>query len=98
MMVKLGKIKCVIGDPGHALTRFMLIVKFEGELLVMIEKLITHISFHQSTHDVSLIVNKCVARRVNGNQAKHKAAHHVDLMKRGLRTRCQQICRNVSDA
>ena len=37
VMVEFGKIKCVMGDSGHELSGFVLIVEFEGELLIVIE-------------------------------------------------------------
>ena len=69
-----------MGDSGHELAGFMLIVEFEGELLIVVEQLASHISFHKSAHDMPFIVDKCMACCVNGNQAEHDASHHVDLM------------------
>ena len=39
MVVEFGRIECVMEDPGHKLAGFMLIIEFEGGLLIRIEQL-----------------------------------------------------------
>src|SRR5262249_47803799 len=80
MMIEFSKIKCIMGKPGHELTCFVLVVKFEGESLIMLKEFTPHISFHQGAHDMPLIVNKCATCCISSDQAEHEATHHVDLM------------------
>jgi len=67
-----------MGDAGHELAGFVLIVEFEGEFLIVIKQLFLPISFHQGAHDIPFVVDKCMSCCLNGNQAQHNATHHID--------------------
>jgi hypothetical protein len=48
----------------------------------MFKQVAAHVTFDHGSHGMPAIVDKQIARRVNGNQDKHQRAHPIDLVER----------------
>ena len=78
-MIQLGHVERIVGEACHQLSCFLLVVKAKGQLLVMIEQLAAHVTFHEGAHHMSLVVNKHVAKRMDEEQPKHHSTHAINL-------------------
>ena len=57
MMCKRGNVKQIRYQLAHHLPGVVLVIIGEGELLVMVEKLLSHISLHLGAHHMSLVAH-----------------------------------------
>ena len=89
MMKQLGQIERIVGEAGHELPHFLLIIKGKGQLLVMIKQLAPHVVFHFGAHHVPLVGHKHVGQRMNEDQSQHHRAHAPNLVY-GVRTIADQ--------
>ena len=70
-MCHLGDIKQIRHQLTHHLTGIILIIIGEGQLLIMIKKLLTHIPFHIGSHHMSLIADIIFAKPLNDVHEQH---------------------------
>ena len=69
---KLRDIKQVVGNPGHELSHLLIVIEGEGELLVMLEDVISHAIFHPRAHQMAPVGNIEITSQLHHKQAYHQ--------------------------
>jgi hypothetical protein len=77
-MRKLAYLKKVARYSRHNASRFIVIIKLEGELLQMVEKIYAHLLLHFNTDNVAVILNEVAQKHSYNIERKHGSARYND--------------------
>ena len=91
VMKQFGQIKRIVGEAGHELPHFLLIVKGKRQFLVMIKQFTAHVVLHVGPHHVPLVSHKHVGQRVDEHQPQHHRTHAPNAVHRVRATAGQHI-------
>ena len=96
-MEQLTDVKQVVGDAAHQLPYLLIIIKAEGQLLVMGKNFVAHIVFHFCAHDMSVISNKIIAIAFQYDQSSHNNGQSQNHMQRFGKLSVNHIIGYIAD-
>ena len=82
MVGQLGDIEKIVADAAHQVAYLLIIIKAEGKLLIMLEKLGPHGMLHLGAHHVAVVGGAIGAIGFDGDQRHHHRRNDQDPLQR----------------